>query len=487
MTEPQDGLPEPRRYFSIVAIALAITMAVLDGAIVNVALPQITRELGASPAGAIWIINAYQLSIAVCLLPLAALGEIIGYRRIYQAGLLIFTVGSLGCALSHDLASLVAARVVQGLGAAGIMSMNGALVRFTYPSRMLGRATGINAMVVSAAAAAGPSVASGILSVARWEWLFAVNVPIGVFTFVLSALSLPDAPVTSKRFDWFSALLNALGIGLLILGAEGYAHGQNAWISIAEVAGAAASLAVLAARELPRSRPLVPIDLLRIPIFRLSVLASMTSFTAQMLAYISIPFALELTMGRSAVETGLLMTPWPLATGVCAFISGRLSDRMPAAILGGAGLGLFTIGLLTLGFMPGHADDAAIAWRMALCGAGFGLFQAPNNRTMLGAAPRERSGAAGGMLATARLIGQSAGATGVALLFRFDPSAATRDSVFVAAGFAAAGAVISTARLRATPPARMQAAPPGSASGEVQTGRAGAPVEERDRTSVTRS
>ena len=471
MTEVQDGLPTPRRYFSIIAIALAITMAVLDGAIVNVALPQITRELGAGSVGAIWIINAYQLAIAVCLLPLAALGEIIGYRLIYLAGLLIFTLGSLGCALSHDLVSLVAARVFQGLGAAGIMSMNGALVRFTYPSGMLGRATGINAMVVSAAAAAGPAAASAILSVARWEWLFAVNVPIGVFTFALAALVLPRAPRYPKRFDWISATLNALGIGLLILGAEGYAHGQNAWASIGEIAGALASLAVLAARELPRPRPLVPFDLLRIPIFRLSVLASVTSFTAQMLAYVSIPFEFEVALGRSAVETGLLMTPWPLATGAAAFIAGRLSDRLPAAILGGAGLALFGVGLLALGFMPRHAGDAEVVWRMALCGTGFGLFQAPNNRTMLAAAPRERSGAAGGMLATARLIGQSAGATGVALLFHFVPSTATRNCVFVAAGFAAAGAVISLTRLRATASALIQGSAPSIARGLRREGR----------------
>jgi DHA2 family multidrug resistance protein-like MFS transporter len=444
MTERQDGLPEPRRYFSMVAIALAITMSVLDGAIVNVALPQITRELGASPVGAIWIINAYQLAIAVCLLPLAALGEIIGYRRIYIGGLLIFTVASLGCALSHDLASLVAARVVQGLGAAGVMSMNGALVRFTYPSRMLGRATGINAMVVSAAAAAGPSVASAILSVATWQWLFAVNVPIGLFALGLGALSLPDAPRQPKRFDWISAILNAVGLGLLILGAEGFAHGQNSWVSIGEIVAAVASLALLAVRELPRPRPLVPIDLLRIPIFRLSVLTSVTAFTAQMLAYVSIPFRFETVLGRSAVETGLLMTPWPVATGVAAYIAGRLSDRLPAAILGGAGLALFTVGLLTLGFMPAHASDASIVLRMALCGAGYGLFQSPNNRTMLGSAPRDRSGAAGGMLATARLLGQTAGATGVALLFHFIPKTAPRECVFVT-------------RLRAPTPAALAA------------------------------
>jgi DHA2 family multidrug resistance protein-like MFS transporter len=479
MTEHPDGLPTPRRYFSILAIALAITMAVLDGAIVNVALPQITRELHATPVGAIWIVNAYQLAIAVSLLPLAAVGEMFGFRRVYQAGLLVFTLGSLGCALSHTLAALVAARVFQGLGAAGIMSMNGALVRFTYPGRMLGRAIGINAMVIAAAAAAGPSVASAILAVAPWEWLFAVNVPIGAVTLVVAAFALPASPLHKKRFDWVSAILNALAVGLLVLGAEGFAHGQGRVLSIAEVALALISLGLLAARELPRSRPLVPVDLLRIPIFGLSVLSSITSFTAQMLAYVALPFAFEVELHRTAVQTGLLMTPWPLATGITAALAGRLSDRMPAAILGGAGLAVFCGGLLALGLMPAQSGDLGIIWRMALCGAGFGLFQAPNNRTMIASAPRERSGAAGGMLATARLLGQTAGATGVALLFRFAPGGGVRECLFVAAGFAALGAVVSLTRLSATAPDLTQKTPPAPASGAQSQRRASAGGRDR--------
>jgi DHA2 family multidrug resistance protein-like MFS transporter len=346
------------------------------------------------------------------------------------------------------------------------MSMNGALVRFTYPSRMLGRATGINALVIAAAAAAGPSVASAILAVARWEWLFAVNVPIGAVTLVVAALSLPASPLHAKRFDWISAALNALAVGLLVLGAEGFAHGQHGWASGGEIVAALLALGFLLARELPRARPLVPVDLLRIPIFSLSVLSSVASFTAQMLAYVALPFAFEGVLHRTAVQTGLLMTPWPVATGIAAAVAGRLSDRMPAAILGGAGLSLFCAGLLFLGFMPTNVDDLGIVWRMALCGAGFGFFQSPNNRTMIASAPRERSGAAGGMLAMARLLGQTAGATGVALLFRFAPSGGLRECLFVGAGFAALGVVFSLSRLRATAPdALQQMTPPAPADG----------------------
>ena len=162
-----DGLPTPRRYWSAVAIWLALAMAVLDGAIANVALPTIARDLQASAATSVWIVNSYQLTITVLLLPLAALGDRLGYRRVYIPGLALFTLGSLGCALAHSLEGLILARVFQGIGAACIMSMNPALVRATYPSKMLGQGMGYNALVLSISAAAGPTLAAVILSVAR--------------------------------------------------------------------------------------------------------------------------------------------------------------------------------------------------------------------------------------------------------------------------------------------------------------------------------
>src|ERR1700742_347445 len=185
-----DGLPAPPRYWSVAAIWLAMTMSVLDGAIANVALPTIAHELNATAASSIWIVNAYQLAITVTLLPLAALGDRLGYRRGYIAGLVVFTLGSLGCALSHSLPQLTAARVLQGLGAGGIMSINAALVRFTYPKKFLGRGIGLNALVISVSAALGPTVAAAILSRWSWEWLFAINVPIGVAAFAIGGRAL---------------------------------------------------------------------------------------------------------------------------------------------------------------------------------------------------------------------------------------------------------------------------------------------------------
>src|SRR5690242_16267861 len=200
--EHADGLPQPQRSWAILTIALGLVMSVIDGSIANVALPTIASNLNASPSFSIWIVNGYQLAVTISLLPLSSLGEIIGYRRVYLAGLVLFTFASLFCALSHTLLLLTVARIVQGFGAAGIMSVNAALVRFTYPRDQLGRGIGINAMVVAISAAVGPTVAAGILAVASWPYLFAVNVPIGIAACALGWRFLPLTRPAAHAFDW---------------------------------------------------------------------------------------------------------------------------------------------------------------------------------------------------------------------------------------------------------------------------------------------
>ncbi len=258
---PPDGLPIPQRYWGILTIALGLTMAVLDGAIANVALPTIATDLNTSAANSIWVVNAYQLAITISLLPLASLGDIFGYRRVYQWGLVAFTLGSLACALSWSLPTLAAARVFQGFGAAGIMSINSALVRLIYPRAWIGRGIGINATIGSIASAAGPTVAAGILSVANWPWLFAINVPLGAVAIVIAWRALPGNPSSGAKFDILSAAMSAVCLGLLITAIDGVGHGERiAWVIpvavIALVVGA-----VLVTRELSRSSPLVPVDL----------------------------------------------------------------------------------------------------------------------------------------------------------------------------------------------------------------------------------
>jgi DHA2 family multidrug resistance protein-like MFS transporter len=432
------------------AIAIAVTMAVLDSAVANIALPAIARQLGVSPAESVWVINAYQLAIVVLLLPVAALGERIGYRRVYIGGLGLFTVGSLACALSPTLAWLIAARILQGLGAAAIMGVNGALVRYTYPQKSLGHGVGLNALVVSVAGAIGPTVASGILAVGPWQWLFAVNVPIGIVNVVFASRVLPWSTLSDKKLDWGSAALSALTFGLFFIGVDTFthAHGQGP-LAAAELVMAALAGTWLFLRERHEKRPLIPIDLLCTPVIALSVATSICSFAAYMLAFLALPFWFQAALHRDQVQTGLLMTPWPVGVGLVAPFAGRLADRVPAAILGSAGLLVLAIGLGLLTQLDANAATLDILWRMALCGLGFGFFQAPNNRTMLGSAPRERAGAAGGLLATARLTGMTSGATIAALVFRAVPHDAEHVCLMVAVGLAMAGGLASLSRLRA--------------------------------------
>jgi DHA2 family multidrug resistance protein-like MFS transporter len=443
----QDGLPTPRRYWSAAAIWLALSMAVLDGAIANVALPTIAADLGASPATSVWIVNAYQLTITILLLPLAAFGDRCGYRRIYIPGLALFTVGSLGCALAHSLGGLIAARVFQGVGAACIMSMNAALVRATYPAKMLGRGIGYNALVLSMSAAAGPTLAALILSVGRWPWLFLINLPIGIAAILVGIKALPQVKGHGHPFDWAAAALSGAMMGCTVFGAETFARESAVIGGALIIAGVGAGL-WLVRHEWGDPAPLFPVDLLKIRIFSMSIATSLVSFAAQMLAYVTLPFLFQSVEGRSAFETGLLMTPWPLALGVIAPIAGRLADRVRAGLIGGIGLAIFAVGLFALSLLGTHPSTLDIGWRMALCGIGFGLFQSPNNRTIVGSAPRNRSGAAGGMLATARLLGQTTGAVVVGVAFHLAGVHVAPTLLAASAVAALVAATLSLARLR---------------------------------------
>jgi MFS transporter, DHA2 family, multidrug resistance protein len=447
--EHADGLPQPQRNWAIVTIALGIVMAVMDGAIANVALPTIATDLDASPAFSIWIVNGYQLAITISLLPLASLGEIIGYRRVYLAGLALFTLASLFCALSHTLLLLTVARIVQGFGAAGIMSVNAALVRFTYPRAQLGRGIGINALVVAISAAVGPTVAAGILAIGTWPYLFAINVPIGIAALALGWRCLPHTARGSHAFDWQSAALSAITFGVGIAAIDSAGHGEALAIYLSEFTIAVVAGVLLVFRQTHMTSPLLPVDLLRIPIFALSIATSIASFCGQMLAFVAIPFYLESRFGYSAVQMGLLITPWPIAVALAAPVAGRLVERYPAGLLGGIGLLLFAAGLGALALLPADPGAFDVIWRMALSGVGFGLFQTPNNRTMIAAAPRERSGGASGMLGTARLLGQTTGAALVALFLARSPADGTQYSLLTGAGFALLGAVLSMLRLSA--------------------------------------
>ena len=249
------------------------------------------------------------------------------------------------------------------------------------------------------------------------------------------------------RFDVASAVMNALTFGLLITALSGFAQGQSLMLTAVELVALLVTGFFFVRRQLSLPVPLLPVDLLRIPLFSLSICTSVCSFCAQMLALVSLPFFLQSVIGRSEVETGLLLTPWPLATMVMAPLAGYLIERVHAGLLGAVGLAVMATGLFALALLPSSPGDLDIIWRMILCGAGFGLFQSPNNHTIITSAPRHRSGGASGMLGTARLLGQSTGAALVALMFNLAGHNGNHVALLTAGALATLAAIVSGLRV----------------------------------------
>jgi MFS transporter, DHA2 family, multidrug resistance protein len=446
-----DGLPPDLRRWAAAAIFTALAMASLDTAIANIALPAIATDLHVSPAEVVWVVNVYQIALVATLLPLGALGEIVGHQRIYLGGLLLFTLASLACACAWSLESLLIARALQGLGASGIMSVNSALVRFVYGTRLLGRGFGHNALVVATAFTLGPTIASGILAFGPWPWLFAINVPIGLIAMGIGLKTLPATPRAVHAFDFAGAVLAACCLGLFIIGVGSAAHKASPGVVVIELIAAVLLGWLLTRRQADHPAPMLPIDLFRRPMFALSAATAVCSFAVQGLSFVALPFYFEDILLRSQVETGFFLTPWPLVVAIMAPIGGRLSDRYPVGILGGLGLVLLGIGMVLLALLPANPGIANIVWRMVVCGVGFGLFQTPNIKALMSSAPSHRSGSASGIVATARLTGQTIGAALAALCFAL----AGRDGALLAlalgAGFAALGSVMSFLRLAVAP------------------------------------
>ncbi len=392
---PWEGMPMPARVWAVIAVMLAVGMAVLDGVIVNIALPTICDGLAITASQSIWIINAYQIAVILSLLPLAALGDSIGYRKVYLVGLALFTLMSVGCALSWNFTSLVVCRILQGLGASAVMSINASIVRLIYPRRMLGRGMGFNSTIVSVSSVAGPTLAAALLSVARWPILFAVNIPLGLLAIILGYLYIPHNPM------------------------------------------------------LRRATQIFPFDLLHIPIFRLSVITSIFSFVGQMSVMVAMPFILQRQYGYTPIEVGAMITAWPVVNLFSTPVAGFMVDRYRPAVLGCFGIVVLFVGMTLLALLPDDPTAWDVMVRLAICGFGFGFFQAPNNNIIITSVPLQRSGSASGMMAAARITGQILGAASVGLLFLVIPEQSLSTILYIGMGASLVAALLSFSRLGA--------------------------------------
>lgn len=447
-------------YWAVIAVLAAIMMGVLDGTIMNVALPTLSKEFGVTPSDSIWVVNAYQLVLTMLLLGFAAIGDVFGYRRVFLFGVSVFVTASALCAMSTSFEMMVASRVLQGIGGACTMSINTALLRLIFPSNRLGRVMAANAVIVAVTAASGPAIGGAILSVGHWSWIFLMNIPLGLLALTIGWKLLPHNPPSkvSRTLDGGSVVLNAVFFGLLIYTIEQMSHNGFSTLLVLQAVVTILVGVVYVRRQLQIPMPILPVDLFRIPIFSLSIGCSITCFTAQMLALVSLPFFMQHSLGLSVAETGLLMTPWPLATTLTAPLAGRLIERVHPGVLGGVGMCIFTIGLLTLASLGEGTSLWNMGWRMAVCGIGIGLFQTPNNVTITTSAPINRSGGASGMLGTARVLGQTLGTALVAVFLHImtAPGEGGKVCLWVAVFLAAAAGIVSLIRVKEHSPIQLR-------------------------------
>ena len=405
------GQAHPHRWRILSAIALGTVMGPVDGSVVNIALPVITRSFNTTLPVAEWVAMAYLLVLSSLLLTWGRLGDMYGHRRTYLAGFVVFTVGSLLCGAAPSIGWLIAFRAVQAMGAGMMMAAGPAIITEIFPSTERGRALGLNAVAVAVGLSLGPALGGLLVQHFGWRSVFYINLPIGAVGIWWAARVLP-MPSRSQRsaFDVPGAitLFGAL-LSLLLALSQGEAWGWGSPATLGLLGAGALGLAGFVAIERRVAAPMVDLGLFRHRLFVLGNVSCLANFIAQYSVTFLLPFFLQYALGMPPDRAGLVMLGFPWVVLFVAPIAGSLSDRFGSRWLAVTGMAIMTVGVFAMTRLGPRASGAEVFWRLAFIGLGFGLFQSPNNSAVMGSAPRDRLGIAGGMLASMRYIGMVLG------------------------------------------------------------------------------
>lgn len=438
-----EGIPTPQRYWAVVAIILAISVSVMDSSIANLALPTISNDLGIPPHQSVWVVNAYLVTLIATTIPMSALGERVGFVRMFRAGITIFMFGSIICALSTNLPMLITGRVINGLGGAVMMSIFGAMMRHIYPPKELANGISINAMVVGTTAVLSPALGAFIISISSWQWIFVIAIPLCIISLFFSRF-LPKVPRITSPYDFKSAILNIVTLGTFITGCDLVVSNTPVGIVLLSIALMCGT--VLWRYSSRQKAPLFPVDLFRIPTFKYAVIVSALCFGAAASTMLSLPFFYENNIGLATSTVGMLFMAWPIGSTLMARPAAYLSGKYPASILAAIGSSVMCSALTILVLLSKDAWLGYYALCMFVCGLGFGFIQTPNNMTILLSTPMHRSGATGATQSSARVFGQSIGAASVAICFHLSANHGVYYAIIVGIIAVAISALINLVR-----------------------------------------
>ncbi|MEA3442148.1 MAG: MFS transporter [Chloroflexota bacterium] len=415
--------PYGRRYSILAALMVGTIMGPIDGSIVNVILPTITEFFGVDISMAQWVPMIYLLTISSLLLFYGRLGDILGYKKVYLSGLAGFTLASGLCGLSPTIYWLILFRAIQGLAAGAMMSVPYAIITTSFPPTERGKALGINALVVSAGLAIGPSLGGFIASSLGWRFVFLINIPVGIAAFHWARRIVPEVKGRHGKIDTLGAVAAFVFFFSFLLfinrfQSSGFTYATGIMLLVAAVSGI-----TFFRGERKAVQPMLNLGLFRNTTFSFANISGLLNFMSQYVMVFLTPFYLQRVLHYAPNKLGLIMTSLPLAIMVAAPFCGSLSDRIGTRLLTCLGAAVCALSLFFMSQLPVSASSADVVWRLALFGLGTGIFQSPNNSAVMGSAPNAHLGIASGILATMRTVGMVLGVAIAGLvLYAFTPS-----------------------------------------------------------------
>jgi EmrB/QacA subfamily drug resistance transporter len=422
-----------RKWWTLVAVCTGVFMLLLDVTIVNVALPDIQKSLGAGLSQLQWVVDAYALSLAALLLTAGSVADRLGRRAVFAAGIVVFTAGSLLCGVAGDPTFLALARAFQGVGGAIMFATSLALLTTAFHGRDRGTAFGIFGAVTGVAVAVGPVLGGAITSGLSWRWIFFVNIPVGVFALVATLRRVQEShDPQPRRVDYAGFATFSLGLAALIYGL--IRSNEDGWGSTTVVGSLAAAVVLLGAfvaAEYVQREPMFDLSLFRVPTF-VGGLMSAFGISASLFAMLTyIVLYVQNLLGYSAIEAGIRFLPLTGAIFLTAGIAGRLSARVPTRLLIGPGFVLIGIGLLLMHGLDPGSDWTALLAGMIVSGVGAGLVNVPLASTAVAVVAPERAGMASGVNSTFRQVGIATGIAALGAIFSHQLGGAATPQAFV--------------------------------------------------------